>query len=292
MASGVLMLIFSFLAFYKVEETDFFEGEKWSAWSNALSLFPLATLVVIGMVVLAVVVAIDRFADAGIPERVALFSWSDLRLLLGVLGTITLLGYLFRSGGIDKGIGLYVCTLATIGMIAGAVMERSEAGFAAADDSGGGSGGQPTPADWVIIGAGVAILIGSFLNVVEETSAWGEGAFPIYAIPAILGVVMLIQVAVSTFTRAQLPGSVLGLTWNQVHLALGGWAALSMICFLIGRITVEGDDVSWKSGFWIMLIASLGLVAGAVMRLQEANRPATPVAPPPAGGPPPPPPPA
>ncbi len=63
---------------------------------------------------------------------------------------------------------------------------RSEAGFAA-DDSGGGSGGQPTPADWVIIGAGVAILIGSFLNVVEETSAWGEGAFPIYAIPAILG---------------------------------------------------------------------------------------------------------
>lgn len=290
MASGVLMLIFSFLAFYKVDGNDFFEGEKWSAWSNALSLFPLATIVVLATVALAVVVAVNRFASAGLPERVGLYSWSDLRLLVGVLGTITLLSYVFRSGDIDKGIGLYICTLAGIGLIAGAVMERSEAGLNAAADT--DAGGPPAPGDWVIVGSGIVILIASFLNVVEETSAWGEGAFPIYAVPAILGVVMVIHIVVTKLAGADLPGSILGLSWNQIHIALGGWAALTMICLLVGRITVEGDDVSRKIGFWIMLLAAIGLAVGAVMRLQEVNRPGTPVAPPPGGNPPPPPPPA
>ena len=61
MVSGVVMLIASFLPFYSIGATtdNSLGGDlNWSAWSNALSLFPLATLTALIVAGLAVQVAV------------------------------------------------------------------------------------------------------------------------------------------------------------------------------------------------------------------------------------------
>ncbi len=292
-AGGVLMLIFSFLSWYEFEQTSFFKGQSWSAWSNAFNLFPLATLIVIIGAVLAAGTAAAVFGGVALPDRVLGFSFSQLRVVAGVLGTLTLLAYLLRSfgdgGGLGKDIGLYITLLGSIALLVGAVMGQLDAPEEAADEPPAGSG-QPSPAALVLIGAGVVILIGSFLAAVssdgDSTSAWGSGFFPLYTLPALLGVIVAIEIAASEFAGTRLPG-LLGMSWPQIRLALSGWALLMMLCFLVGRVTVEGVDVGKGVGFWIMLIAAIGLVVGSVMREQESN----PAVAPRAAAPPPPPPP-
>lgn len=291
MASGVLMLIFSFLAWYKIDKTTFTEAQSWSAWSNAFNLFPLATLIAIVGVLLAVGVAATRIGGMTLPDKVGSLTWSDVRLIFGFLATLTLIAYAIRSfgegGSIGKGIGLYVTTLGAIGILVGALLDGRGSG--AEPGRADASSGQLSPATLVLIIAGVVILIGSFLAVLssdgESKSAWGEGFFPLYTLPALLGVVVAAEAALSEFASVRLP-AVLGLSWSTIRHAFAGWALLMMVCFLIGRVVVEGAEVDKGIGFWLMLVASAGLVAGAVMREQEANRPAA--APPP----PPPPPPA
>lgn len=294
-ASGVLMLVFSFLAWYEIDESSFFKGQSWSAWSNAFNLFPLATLIAVIGVVLAAATAAARFGSVALPDRLAGFTWSQLRLAAGVLGTLTLLAYFLRSfgndGSVNKGIGLIITLLASVGLLVGAVLAHRESGEEADADDEPGGGGQPSPAALVLIGAGIVILIGSFLAVAssdgETKSAWGEGFFPLYTLPALLGVIVAAQVAASEFAGARLP-SLLGMSWSKIRLACSGWALVMMVCFLISHSVVAEADIGKGAGFWIMLIASIGLVAGAVMREQEASSPG---APPPAAAPPPPPPP-
>ncbi len=292
-AGGVLMLIFSFLAWYEIEGSSFFEGQSWSAWSNAFNLFPLATLIAIVGAVFAAAAAAAAFGGVDLPDRVFGFTWSQIRVAFGALATLTLLAYLLRSfgegGGPKKDIGLYIALLGSIALLVGAVMEQL--GEDADDDEEPAGGGQPSPAALVLIGAGVVILIGSFLAAVssdgEGTSSWGEGLFPLYTLPALLGLVVAIEVGVSEFVGARLPAP-LGIGWSKIRLACSAWALLMMVCFLIGHAVVAEADVGKGAGFWIMLIAAIGLVVGSVMREQERGAPAPP---PPAAAPPPPPPP-
>jgi hypothetical protein len=145
-----------------------------------------------------------------------------------------------------------------------------------------------TPANIVILVAGVVILIGSFLPFYEipgldlgelgevdlgdldtgseSVSAWSSGLFLIATLPAILGVVMAVVVALTAFANVNLPDRVLGLTWDQVHLALAFQAALMMLCWLIA----DKGGADWGIGVWLMLLASIGLLVGAVMRQREA----------------------
>jgi hypothetical protein len=149
-----------------------------------------------------------------------------------------------------------------------------------------------SPANLVILIAGVVIFIGSFLafykssggglssaelqqlrdlgvkipNTSSSVSAWDRGLFLFTALPALLGLIMAAQVALTAFANVNLPDRVLGLTWNQVHLALGFQAALMMICYLV----VDKGSADWGAGFFLMLIASIALLAGAIMREREA----------------------
>lgn len=135
--------------------------------------------------------------------------------------------------------------------------------------------GKLSPANIAILAGGVLVLIGSFLDfyeidfgpVSEGFSAWsGDLFFPVTIIPALCGVAMALHVALTTFANTNLPDRVLGLGWNQIHLALGFQAAIMMIAFLIqdkGRLDIA-------IGFWLMLLGSIALIVGAVMREREA----------------------
>ena len=293
MASGALALIASFLAFYKFpsEIAGGIDGLSWSAWESAFSLFPVATLAVLYVVVAAAQVPLERFAGVRLPDRVAGFSWSELRLAGGLMATLVMLGYLLRGWpedpGLDKGIGLYLATLAAIGLVVGAVMERAQGAQtpASAEAAGVRSDG-PSPAEIAIMAAGAVILIASFLAVLsddaadESRSAWAEFLFPLFTIPALLGAAMAAQVALARFTSVALPRDVLGLTWDKVHLVLGVQAAVMMVGLWIGKlgVTVMGessDDPGRSVGFWLMLLAALVLAGAAIARYREPDRPAS-----------------
>jgi hypothetical protein len=137
-----------------------------------------------------------------------------------------------------------------------------------------------TPANIVILASGVVILIASFLafykidipsfEVLGESvgggdqtsNAWSSGLFPVATLVAIYGVLMAVQVGLRA-ANVQLPDHVAGFTWNQVHLVLGAQCVILMVAFLIQ------DSPDKGIGFWLMLLASIGLLVGAVMRTRE-----------------------
>lgn len=132
----------------------------------------------------------------------------------------------------------------------------------------------------VIVAAGALLLVASFLHVFESDSAWSSGSFPLLTLPALLGVVMAAQVLVSAFASGvRMPDRVLDFSWTQVHVLLGIWAALMMVCFLVGEagVSARGASISPSKGigFWLMLIGAIALAVGAVLRTQE--RPAGPL---------------
>jgi hypothetical protein len=144
-------------------------------------------------------------------------------------------------------------------------------------------------ANIVILVAGVVMLIASFLafNKIsipsfssggvkfgggsKSYSAWSTGHFLIATIPALIGVVMAAHVAIVEFASGvKLPEKVLGLSWNQVHLVLGFQATIMMLAFLIQ--STPGLDKG--IGLFLMLIAAIALLVGAVLRMQEKTNPA------------------
>jgi hypothetical protein len=113
MAAGAVMLIASFLDF---------SGDT-SAWGSGA--FPVATLIVIYGIIMATQVALARFANANLSDRVAGFTWEQVHLLLAVFAFLMALGWLI-SGISDKGVGLWLLFLGSIALVAGAVMLQRE----------------------------------------------------------------------------------------------------------------------------------------------------------------------
>jgi hypothetical protein len=143
-----------------------------------------------------------------------------------------------------------------------------------------------SPANVVILAAGVLILIGSFLafykvsvagNGSASVNAWDRGQFMIATLPALLGSFMALQVGLVAFGHIDMPNRLLGLTWDQVHLVLSLQAALLMLSFLARtRFSATFDtfriETTLGIGFWLMLVAAIALVAGAFMRIAATGR--------------------
>jgi hypothetical protein len=143
-----------------------------------------------------------------------------------------------------------------------------------------------SPANVVILAAGVLILIGSFLAFYKvsvagsgsaSVNAWDRGQFMIATLPALLGSFMALQVGLVAFGHIDMPNRLLGLTWDQVHLVLSLQAALLMLSFLTRtRFSATFDtfriETTLGVGFWLMLVAAIGLVVGAFMRIAATGR--------------------
>jgi hypothetical protein len=143
-----------------------------------------------------------------------------------------------------------------------------------------------SPANVVILAAGVVILIGSFMAFYKvsvsgsgsaSVNAWDRGQFMIATLPALLGSFMALQVGLVAFGHIDMPNRLLGLTWDQVHLVLSLQAALLMLSFLARtRPSATFDTIRIETtlgiGFWLMLVAAVGLVAGAFMRIAATGR--------------------
>ena len=125
LVSGAVGLIFSFFHFYTspsiVIAGHSVGGGGVSAWSSGL--FPVATIIPISLAVMAVVVALTRFADVSMPPRVAGFTWTQIHLALGFFAALYALAWLVKDkGGADFGIGFWFILLASIGAFISAIL--------------------------------------------------------------------------------------------------------------------------------------------------------------------------
>jgi hypothetical protein len=109
MVAGAVMLIASFLDF----------ASDTSSWGSGL--FPIATLIAIYGVLMAAQIALAKYANVNLPDRVAGFTWEQVHLLLAVFALLMSLGWLI-SGISQKGAGLWLLFLGSIALVAGAVM--------------------------------------------------------------------------------------------------------------------------------------------------------------------------
>ena len=124
MAAGAVALIGSFLKFIGVGDI----GK--SAWGSGN--FPIATLMVIFVVVMAVQIALTKFTNVNLPE-IPGFSWVQVHLALGFVAALYAIAYLVvKTGGFERKIGFWLILIGCIGAFVGAILlSKERAGGAA-----------------------------------------------------------------------------------------------------------------------------------------------------------------
>ncbi len=121
-----------------------------------------------------------------------------------------------------------------------------------------------TVADLIMGIGGIVTFIFSFLAFYklggESVNAWDDqGAAFASTLPAILGLAMAVWIALE-IAGVSLPDEVL--TYNHAQLKASWGIAAGGI--MLSWLSTEGDK---GVGFWLMLIGSLAMAAGAVMAL-------------------------
>jgi len=129
----------------------------------------------------------------------------------------------------------------------------------------------PTPAEIVIMASGAVALIFSFFDYYHFDSfgdsggfsAWSSALFPLATYIAFIGVIMGVGVALRVFAGTKMPDQIVGFTTVQLHLVLSAFAVLISIGFLII------DNPGLGVGFWLMFIASIGLLVGSILEMKQ-----------------------
>ena len=141
-----------------------------------------------------------------------------------------------------------------------------------------------TTSDKVIAGGGIVLFIAQFLPWFKISfggdfgfggaSTTGNGfdvGFIWGVFPMLLGLVMIAHVAITNFAPdTKLPD--LPATWGQIHLGLGGLAAVLVILkLLIGESDegIPGVDVTRQFGLFLAVLAAVALAVGGFLKFQE-----------------------
>jgi len=122
-----------------------------------------------------------------------------------------------------------------------------------------------TRGELTIVIAGGVMFVASFLSFYGGRSAWDPYLFPLATLLPIYGLVMAAHIALTRIAKVRLPRTVLGFTWEQVHLVLGLLCALMAIGWFV--TDVGKRDV----GLWIQVIGGIALTVGAVNLQRERN---------------------
>jgi hypothetical protein len=143
-----------------------------------------------------------------------------------------------------------------------------------------------TQGEKVICGSAIALFIFSFFpwygKLGGSRNGWDYFLFGV--IPVLLGIIMLAQIGLSRFSETKLPDP--PLPWGQIHLIVGGLAAvLVLLKLLIGDSVGGGSilgtripsiDLDRKFGIYLSFLAALGLVAGGYLKSREPAEAAPP----------------
>ncbi|HEX6424291.1 MAG TPA: hypothetical protein VFZ79_12480, partial [Acidimicrobiales bacterium] len=109
-----------------------------NGWDSDLT-FPLGSYIAIFGLVMAVQIALTRFANVDMPDRVLGFTWPQIHLVLAVFAGLLAIGWLIISE--DAKFGFWLTFLGAIGLVVGAFMLHSESKTTATT----GPGAPPPP---------------------------------------------------------------------------------------------------------------------------------------------------
>jgi hypothetical protein len=135
------------------------------------------------------------------------------------------------------------------------------------------------PQQIVLLASGAVLFLFSFFAFVTfsgfgssiSRNAWSGdlGLSPLSIFPALLGLAVAGLVAAVAFGNVKLPDRVLTLTWPQLFFT-AGFASFFILFGLFLTIETPGG-VSFGFGFWLMLLASIGILVGAVMEITQGD---------------------
>jgi hypothetical protein len=123
MVGGVLGLIFSFLPWYTID-TGAAKADV-TVWGHGL--FPVAALMPLAGIVMALQIALDRLARVSMARRVADFTWEQIHLVLAMLALLLVVCYSALDKGVFSfGLGFYLMFACSAGLLFGAILLRNE----------------------------------------------------------------------------------------------------------------------------------------------------------------------
>ena len=150
--AGIVLLIFSFLPWYKVGgssvETPFGTvgggGFSLNGWDDPAQLSSILAILI--GVIMAAHVIITKLAGMSMPERLGSVGWGVFYLLGGVLAFLFLLLKFLDNNDFTK-FSFYISLLASLGLAVGGFLTAKERGDLAVfqNPGGGTSGGAPPP---------------------------------------------------------------------------------------------------------------------------------------------------
>jgi len=133
-----------------------------------------------------------------------------------------------------------------------------------------------------MMGGGAAAFVFSFMTWTRtefmansDENAWDSGFFSTPTLIPLLGLVVAVMVAVRVFTATQLPERIVGLSINQVLVALAVYCAVQGVLLFMWDV----PGVSTQAGFYLSLLGSIAMAVGAVLETRTDDAP-TPPAPP------------
>lgn len=129
LVAGILLFVFGFLPWYSDS------GGSANAWSRETIPGLLLTATWVPLLSLAIVIflALKIFGN-GFPDRVLGFSWAQLAMVVGLFDVLITLGFLVANrslgtlGSLDLGPGLILSFIASLVLLAGAVLDHFERG--------------------------------------------------------------------------------------------------------------------------------------------------------------------
>jgi hypothetical protein len=137
------------------------------------------------------------------------------------------------------------------------------------------------PSQIVLLASGAVTFLFSFFaffkaegfNGDETFNAWSGDAGTMFMAtwPALFGLVIAGAVAAAAFGNVSLPDRLLTFSIQQWYFILALVGAVIMVGYLLGGGVPDfgGTGPDKGFGFWLMLLGSLGLVAGSVMELLD-----------------------
>ena len=115
LAGSVITFMFSFFAFYKVDD------QGYSAWSGNMLAFATTVPAILALALAVVVVLELRGVD--LPAAVLTFNWAQIKATWGIAACGIMLSWLSVDFiGLDRGIGFWLMFLGSIAMAVGAIM--------------------------------------------------------------------------------------------------------------------------------------------------------------------------
>jgi len=137
-----------------------------------------------------------------------------------------------------------------------------------------------TPAQIIILASGAVMLLCVFLPWFggggDDFNAFGDVVFPFGVIACLAGIAAAVVIALTAFANTNLPEKVWQFTRNQIHFILGFLAATITLGFFL----VDAGGADKKIGLYLALLASAGLIVGAVMLRNDSPASAGPSTPP------------